>query len=192
VNAEQLRAFEKRVAEAFENKQVKGPIHLSAGNEEQLIDIFKGIKRDDWICTTYRSHYHALLHGIPEEWLWQEILDGRSMTINSPKYRFLSSAIVGGMLSIACGIAATLKSSDRKVWCFIGDMACTTGAYHEAQQYASANKLPVKFVIEDNGLSVDSPTDECWGPSFTDRTNELLYTYERGCPHSGTGVYVVF
>lgn len=187
-----LIAFEQRVAEAFKAQQVKGPIHLSGNNEDELLEIFAEINRSDWVFSTYRNHLHALLHGIDPEWLFKEILEGRSMGIHSPQHRFFSSAIVGGHLSIAVGVAAALKrmGNSRKVWCFLGDMAYTTGAYHEAHAYACGHKLPITFVIEDNGFSCDTPTSDTWGNDFIHNKNERYYHYARTYPHSGTGEHV--
>lgn len=190
-----LVAFEREVAEAFTAKKISGPIHLSGGNEVELIKIFEHIEREDWVFSTYRNHYHALLHGIPRDWLMAEILAGRSMNITSPEHRFYTSAIVGGCLPIACGVAAGLKrsGSEREVWCFVGDMAASAGAFMEAHTYAVRQQLPIIFVIEDNGLSCDSPTHETWGEIRGFKKNRGYahrYKYTRLYPHSGTGRYV--
>ena len=196
---DQLIAFEKRVAEAFERKEIKGPVHLSGGNEDQLIKIFEEISPDDWLVTFYRNHYHALLHGIPEEKLFQAICDGHSMTLQFPEHRFFSTAIVGGQLPIAVGIAMALKrqGSKRKVWCFLGDMAGSIGAFHDAERFAGHNRLPIQFVIENNGMSCDSPTEDCWGLPYGELYADCAfytrrYEYKRQHPHVGTGKWVVF
>ena len=183
---EELIAFEAEVAAAFEAKQIRGPVHLVGGNERQLIDIFKMIKPEDWVLSTWRSHYHALLHGVPRERVMAEIMAGRSMSLHFPKYRFLTSAIVGGVCSIACGLAA----GGERVWCFVGDMAARTGQFYEAAQYAQCQDLPVTFIIEDNGLATNTPTAETWGP-FTE-THVMRYSYMRTLPHCGVGKYVTF
>lgn len=192
----ELKAFEKRVAEAFANKECKGPVHLSGGNEDQLIELFNRVRREDWVFCSYRNHYHALLHGIPEDWLMAEIKAGRSMNISSAKYRFFTSAIVGGTLPIAVGVAAALKrkKSKAKVWCFVGDMAARSGAFFEARQYAIGFDLPIMFVIEDNGLSCNSPTNECWGlPGHRGIGDKrLAYSYKREYPHVGIDQWVQF
>lgn len=195
-----LIAFEKEVEEAFKAKRIRGPVHLSGGNEAQLVEVFKSINQhQDWIFTSYRNHYHALLHGIPPEWLMEKIIDGRSMNIMSAEHRFYSSAIVGGQIPPAVGVAAALAmdGSDAKVWCFLGDMAATTGIYHEAYEYAAMNDLPIRFVVEDNHLSCDTPTHEAWGgpgPTgegvFNKTGKHILYTYERTYPHAGVGYFV--
>ena len=115
------------------------------------------------------------------------------MTLQFPEHRFFSTAIVGGQLSIAVGIAAALKRRDckRKVWCFLGDMASTTGAYKEAVFYAVGNDLPVTFIIEDNGLSCNTPTKETWGAEkFRHRVME--YAYQRQYPHVCIDKFVQF
>ena len=185
-----LIAFEKRVADAFQAQRIKGPIHLSGGNEQQLIDIFRNVDPQDWVFASYRNHYAALLHGIDEEWLFEEILAGRSMSIHSPEHHFYSSAIVGGCLPIAVGVAAALKrqGSARKVWCFVGDMAATTGAFLEATVYARGQCLPITFIVECNGMSCDTPTILTWG--YGEEEDVRTYVYERTYPHSGIGKYV--
>ena len=96
-----LVQFERKMADHWESGKVKGPIHLSGGNEDELIEIFKRVESNDWVFSTWRSHYHALLKGIPSEWLEREILDGRSITIVNKDEKFYSSAIVSGIIPIA-------------------------------------------------------------------------------------------
>jgi TPP-dependent pyruvate/acetoin dehydrogenase alpha subunit len=188
LQAAELIAFERDVAAEFRAGKINSPVHLSGGNEEHLIAIFNKVIRDDWVFSNWRNHYHALLHGIPAWKVWAEIFAGRSMNLTFPEHRFYASSIVGGTLPIAVGVAAAIKRQklQRKVWCFVGDMAATTGAFHEANTYASRQDLPITFVIEDNGLSTNTPTREVWGTSGgVGKT--LHYTYDRIYPHYGVG-----
>lgn len=190
MTADDLRAFELEVAERFKAKQIRGPIHLSGGNEDRLIEIFREVDPQDWVFSTYRSHFHALLHGIPRDRVMAEIMAGRSMNLCFPEHRFYTSAIVGGMLPIAVGVAAGMNRgrSDRRVWCFVGDMAASGGAWREAVQYGQ--NLPITFVVEDNGLSCDSSTGECWGKAGM--ADVRHYEYKRQFPHVGVGEFVHF
>ena len=88
INKNILIKFENEIKKLYENGKIKSPIHLSGNNEDQLIKIFKKIKKNDWVISTWRSHYHALLHNIPYQFLKKKILLGRSMGINSKKYKF--------------------------------------------------------------------------------------------------------
>jgi len=191
MTAEELIAFEQDIFREFEAGHIRGPIHLSGGNEQQLIDIFKRIKRTDWVFSTWRNHYHALLHGVPKGKLRDEILAGRNMNFSSKEHNFFTSAIVGGTLSIACGVAYALRDTGHHVWCFVGDMAASTGAFWEADSFSFLNDLPITFVVEDNRFSADSPTDECWGDNPSER-KVITYAYERTLPHAGIGKWVSF
>jgi TPP-dependent pyruvate/acetoin dehydrogenase alpha subunit len=192
VEAAELIAFEREVADRFERGEIRGPVHLSGGNEDQLIQVFKSIKRMDWVFSTWRNHYHALLHGVPAEKLKEEVFAGRGMNLYFPEHRFYTSAIVGGVLPIAVGVAYALKMQGckRKVWCFVGDMAATTGIFHEASTYAEGHDLPIRFVIEDNGYSTNAPTEEVWGKHKEWNTNR--YYYQRTFPHMGIGKWIQF
>lgn len=187
LTARALLDFETEVAAHFAAARIHSPVHFSGGNEEPLIEIFKQIKREEWVFSTWRSHYHALLHGVPRKRLMADILDGKSMNLNYPEYRFLTSAIVGGTLPIACGVAAR----GHRCWVFVGDMAASTGAFHDAKQYAEGHSLPITFIVEDNGLSTNTPTRTTWGTDHGCSTVQT-YQYARIYPHVGLDKHVVF
>ena len=73
--------FETEVKEIYEAGDIKAPVHLSGGNEDPLIELFKRIDKDDWVFCSWRNHYHALLHGIPRDTLMDMIVRGKSMSI---------------------------------------------------------------------------------------------------------------
>lgn len=191
---ERLEQFELDCKAEWETGSVLGPVHLSKGNEEQLIEIFQYVHPKDYVYSTWRNHYHALLHGISEEWLMDEIKRGRSMKIINKEHNFIISAIVGGIIPQALGTAMALKEkgSDRKVWCFVGDMGFETGEFHLCHKYAKNFDLPLQFVVEDNNLSTNTPTDETWGKKQEVPDDVIYYQYERGFPHHGSGTWVLF
>jgi len=194
MNKKELQEFSEEVRVRFEKAEIGGPVHLSGNNEEQLIEIFKKIKPTDWIFSTHRSHYHALLHGIRKKWLMNEILNKRSISIENIEHKFVTSAIVGGILPIALGTALAIKKKgdvDTHVWAFIGDMAALSGVFHEVNQYASRHKLPLSIVIEDNGYSTCSPTQKVWGTE-SHQIVVYRYSYNRIYPHQGTGKWIEF
>ena len=67
------------VKKLYEDKKISAPVHLSKNNEEQLIEIFKRISTNDYVFSTWRSHYHALLKDICPVWIEEEILKGKSI-----------------------------------------------------------------------------------------------------------------
>ncbi len=192
---DQLITFEQRVASAFNAGEIHAPVHLSGGNEMKLIDLFTEIKRDDWVCSTWRSHYHCLLKNVPQEQLMSDIRAGRSISLCYPEHRILSSAIVAGCLPIAVGLAWSIKDAgkDEHVWAFIGDMAATTGMFSECVRYATGHELPVTFVVEDNGMSVCTDTIDTWGGKCSHGGSHVRsYKYQLPWPHAGAGQRVQF
>ena len=194
MNKKQLIEFEQRVQKVYEAGEIKAPVHLSGGNEDQLIEIFKKIDKDDWVFSSWRNHYHALLHGFDPERLFNLIVEGRSMGINSLEDKFYSSSIVGGSLPIALGVAQSIKLNKQtnKVWCFVGDMTFETGTFHECYKYSRNFDLPIEFVVEDNNMSTNTPTDHAWNTKSKIPEDVYFYEYERNFPHHGTGNWVLF
>ena len=227
---EELMAFEEEVIANWKAKKILSPVHLSGSvngeQEDALIEIFKEIQPQDWIFSTYRSHYHALLKGMPKKELMQWILDNKSIHLMSKKYKIVTSAIVGGTLSQAVGCAMAIKRmwSDSNtmievnmnpttkhfgkvieikphVWVFCGDMTASLGTFRDCVHYSYINDLPITFVVEDNKLSTDTPTQEAWGGEVINKIKQLsikfpmlvkYYQYQRSHPHYGTGIKIDF
>lgn len=190
-NKADLIAFEKRIADLYDAGELPYLVHLSGGNEDQLIEIFKEVKPDDWVFSTHRNHYHYLLHGGYAEDLEAKILAGKSMFIFSRARNFFASSIVAATPAIAAGVAWAIKrqGSSRRVWCFVGDGAEDEGHFYEAARYADGMGLPCTFIIEDNDRNVTAPravrrgtdADYAW-PDCVKR-----YHYAATYPHGGSG-----
>ena len=194
-----LCRFEQKVAEAFNNGEIRAPVHLYSGNEQALIDIFDDVNMDDWILCSWRSHYQCLLKGVPEEKVFAEIMAGRSISLCFPERRVFSSAIAGGILPIATGIAMAIKRKGgaNRVYCFVGDMTAETGIAHECVKYSENHDLPIRFIIEDNNKSVCTNTVESWGAKHSsweksESPKVVYYSYENSFPHAGAGIRVQF
>lgn len=208
VTKEELIEFETEIGETFNSGKIKAPIHLYHGNEDLIIDVFKDIDiENDWVCCTWRNHYQGLLKGIPKEILKNNIINGKSMVMNLPEYKFICSSIVGGIPAIAAGIAFSIKLQNKpnKVWCWVGDMSAETGQFHEAYKYSLNHDLPITFIVEDNKKSVCTPTPDIWKraqPYYLDseyqggllkQKNLIYYQYtNKKYPHSGAGIRVQF
>lgn len=186
--------FEEFIAANYNSGKIRGPVHFSNGNEDQLIEIFKRVSTDDWVFSTWRSHYHALLKGIDGEWIVENIMQGRSISLCNLTEKFYSSAIVGGTLPIAMGVAMSLKmsKSENKVWVFIGDMCYNMGVFDEIYRYSQNHKLPIIFVVEDNNLSTYTPTNEVWLQKKEVLSDVIYYDYNSKYPHYGTGKFITF
>lgn len=195
MNKQELIDFEESIAAAFNNAEIPHPVHLSKGNEDHLINIFKDFKKGDWAFSNWRNHLHALLAGIPQEEVRRQIVIGRSMTVCSPEHHFFASAIVGGIIPIAIGVAWQIKRTGRgeKVFCFLGDMAAQTGIAMECYNYAKEHELPISFIVEDNGKSVCTVTKDVW-PEYRGIKPDYYYQWDLSehYPHAGAGKRVQF
>lgn len=207
---EELIIFEQDIAKIYGKGQIKAPIHLRDGNESPLIQIFNNINRQDYVFSTWASHLHALLKGIPPDIIKQDILQGRSITLHYPQHNFYSSAIVGGIAPIALGVSKALSESNKstRVFCFIGDMSFHSGIVNECIRYSIGHDLPITWIVEDNNKSVGTDTEVTCGIRTEDlyeslkdimnkykcnkNTDIIYYSYETSYPHSGTGVFVEF
>jgi TPP-dependent pyruvate/acetoin dehydrogenase alpha subunit len=179
VTAQDLNDFEEEIAELFTAKKIPAVTHLCGEGYDELVEIFKDIRPQDWVLGTWRSHCHCLLKGVPREELKASILAGNSVALSFPKQRVLCSAIVCGSLPIAVGIAMGIKRSgeDSRVHAFLGDMASTMGIAHECLLYARGHELPIRFYIENNQRSAQTETLKVWG--LKQLPEKPAFTYER-------------
>ncbi len=189
---DELINFEKKIADHWEAGRLPFLLHLSGGNEDFLIDLFNEyVKPGDYVLSTHRNHYHALLTGIPPEKLERLILNGESMFIFSREHNFITSSILAGTCCIAAGIAWALKEEGREnsVWCFLGDGAEEQGHFYEAVMMVQGHGLPCKFVIEDNDRSVESSLSERVPTNFRISWPNCVIRnkYHATYPHAGNG-----
>ncbi len=221
MNKQDLVNFEKEIADIYEKGEIKGPIHLRDGNEDFLIDYFyNNVGKRDYVFTTWANHLEALLKGIPKKKVKARILEGESMAMNFPEYNFYTSAIVGGILPISLGVSHVVKLSNRepkfrqRVHCFIGDMTLMTGIASESIRYAIGHDLPISFIVQDNGKSVGTDTENTWklnvqyvvssfhgliarakrdqGESYKCNVQLHYHKYKLNYPHSGVGKFISF
>jgi TPP-dependent pyruvate/acetoin dehydrogenase alpha subunit len=193
---EDLIAFEESIAAEFNAGRIPYPVHLESGNEDELIRIFADVRPQDWVFTSWRGHLKALLKGVPQESLRDAIRRGESMALRFPAYRVYGSAIVGGTIPIALGVALAIKrkGEDARAHCFLGDMTSYTGIFRECLRYTRNFALPIRFIVEDNGVSVCTNTEEACGGGVDLPHSKMveLYRYKSKWPHAGAGKRVQF
>lgn len=189
--SEDLRQFELGIARLWEEGDLPFLLHLCGGNEDWLVDLFKNVNDGDWIFSTHRNHFHALLAGVRPEKVRQRIQQGHSMFMFDRERNFLSSSILAGTCCIAAGVAWALKAegSENRVWCFLGDGAEEEGHFYEAVMMVQGHDLPCTFIIEDNNRSVDSDITERAPNGFRLNWPSCVtrYKYTPVFPHAGNG-----
>jgi TPP-dependent pyruvate/acetoin dehydrogenase alpha subunit len=197
MTAQQLTDQENEIKALWESGALPWLTHLAGGNEQWLVDFFReNIKPTDWVLASHRCHFHYTLHGGTD--LIEKVKEGRSMFLYSE--RFICSAIVAGVCSIACGIALGIqqKGTEERVWVFVGDGATDEGSFWEALRFAKHRDLPLTFIIEDNGGQCGVKWHERWAGKSVDgwplsweteligHKKVIYYNFEPTYPHAGT------
>lgn len=165
-----IRAFETVVGEYKLKRQIYGMAHSYNGQEAVAVGICAALERDDYVMSNHRPHGHAIAKGVDVSRMMAEIFGkstgtnggkGGSMHISDSTVGFLpATGIVGSGIPVACGAAFASKyKGEKRIACvFLGDGAANEGVLHECLNYASIWKLPLLFVLEDNGLAVTTCT----------------------------------
>jgi TPP-dependent pyruvate/acetoin dehydrogenase alpha subunit len=145
----------------------------SGQGEDALVATVGLLKRDDYACYTHRGAYNWIGKGISMKEIIAEFYakatgcaGGYGGThISKPSLGiFGRCGMQGGHYPQACGmgIAAQLRGKGQVVMEFAGDGASTRGTIHEAFNHASIWKLPVIFILENNGQSMNVTIDKTW------------------------------
>jgi TPP-dependent pyruvate/acetoin dehydrogenase alpha subunit len=163
-----IREFETRVKQTFTEHPgaIRGHTHLADGAEASIVGSLAHFRAGDAALATYRCHGYPLVLGSDPKSLMAEIYGradgickglGGSMHLTDVKHGFLgTSGIVGAGIPHAAGAAwaAQIRKKSEIVLSFFGDGASKQGAFHETLNIASLWKLPVVFVMENNGYNV--------------------------------------
>jgi TPP-dependent pyruvate/acetoin dehydrogenase alpha subunit len=167
--AQRVRRFEQRLLDNM--KDIFVPVHLCLGHERVAAEIYEYIRPEDWLFSHHRNHGHYLAKGGSEEKLWDEIMGlptglnggfAGSQGISDASINFHASAIVGGLVGVAAGCAYALKMNESKAIavCCIGDGGTEAGVFWEALNFCALYRLPIAYIIENNGMSVDAKIEE--------------------------------
>ena len=149
---------------------VRGPLHLSTGQEAVAAGVCFNLMREDLLTSTHRGHGHTLAKGADPAKMMCELF-GRATGYNKGKGGSMhiadfsvgmlgANGVVAAGIPIATGAAHALKIQGKPhiVACFFGDGAANRGPFLEGLNWAQVFKLPVLFVCEDNRISATTPT----------------------------------
>ena len=165
-----MRRFEEEIFEFYKKGMMAGLAHLYMGEEAVATGVCGALNEDDYLGSTHRGHGHLVARGADIKKMMAEILGketgyskgkGGSMHIMALDKGILgANGIVGAGIPIATGAAysAKYRGTNQVAVSFFGDGASNEGTFHESLNMASAWKLPVIYVIENNlyGISVDT------------------------------------
>jgi pyruvate dehydrogenase E1 component alpha subunit len=167
------RSFEDKCAEMYYRGRMFGFVHLYNGQEAVSTGVIRAMRSDDFVCSTYRDHVHALSAGVPAKEVMAELFGkatgcskgrGGSMHLFSSEHNLLGGfAFVAEGIPIATGAAFQSKyrrealrdaSADQVTACFFGDGASNNGQFFECLNMAALWKLPILFVVENNKWAI--------------------------------------
>lgn len=161
-----IRKFEEKAGQLYGRQKIRGFCHLYIGQEACASGAFTALDKDDKWITAYRDHGHPLALGTDPKAVMAELFakstgttkgKGGSMHIFDKERNFMGGhGIVGAQVPLGAGIAFAEKYKGTKNVCIcsMGDGAVRQGAFHEALNMAMTWKLPVIFVIENNGYAM--------------------------------------
>lgn len=168
------RSFEDKCAEMYYRGKMFGFVHLYNGQEAVSTGVIQAMRPgEDYVCSTYRDHVHALSAGVPAREVMAELFGketgcskgrGGSMHLFSAEHRLLGGyAFIGEGIPIATGAAFQTKyrrealgdeSADQVTAAFFGDGTTNNGQFFECLNMAALWKLPILFVVENNKWAI--------------------------------------
>jgi pyruvate dehydrogenase E1 component alpha subunit len=178
------RFFEDKCAEMYYRGKMFGFVHLYNGQEAISSGVIKAMRPgEDYVCSTYRDHVHALSAGVPAKNVMAELFGkatgcskgrGGSMHLFSAEHRLLGGfAFIGEGIPVATGAAFQSKyrrevlgdeTADQVTAAFFGDGTTNNGQFFECLNMAALWKLPILFVVENNkwaiGMAHDRSTSQ--------------------------------
>ncbi len=166
-----IRVFEQTLNELSQAGKIPGFLHLYAGEEAVAAGVCAHLRDRDTVASTHRGHGHSIAKGVELGAMMAELYGrstgickgkGGSMHIADVDKGMLgANGIVGGGIPLAAGAALTakVKKTGGVAIAFFGDGATNEGSFHETANIAAILKLPVVFVIENNGYGEATPVE---------------------------------
>ncbi|NET31533.1 MAG: pyruvate dehydrogenase (acetyl-transferring) E1 component subunit alpha [Cyanothece sp. SIO1E1] len=167
------RFFEDKCAEMYYRGKMFGFVHLYNGQEAVSTGVIKAMRSDDYVCSTYRDHVHALSAGVPAREVLAELFGkatgcskgrGGSMHLFSKEHNLLGGfAFIGEGIPVALGAAFQTRyrrdamrdsEADQVTASFFGDGTTNNGQFFECLNMAALWKLPILFVVENNKWAI--------------------------------------
>jgi len=161
-----MRRFEEKAGQLYGQQKIRGFCHLYIGQEAVLAGAMSVLRKEDSMITAYRDHAHALAKGMDPKPAMAELYGkatgcskgkGGSMHFFDKENNFYGGhGIVGGQIPLGAGVAFAEKfnGTDNVCVTYMGDGAVRQGALNETFNLAMLWKLPVIFVVENNGYAM--------------------------------------
>ncbi|BBH19915.1 pyruvate dehydrogenase E1 component subunit alpha [Paenibacillus baekrokdamisoli] len=131
-----------------------------SGQEASMIGSEYALNKDDFVCPGYRDMPQIVWHGLP---LYQAFLYSRGHQhggqIPEGVHVLMPQIIIGAQILHATGVAMAFKKRNEKrvAITYTGDGGSSEGDFYEGMNFAGAFKLPVIYVVQNNGYAITTP-----------------------------------
>ena len=165
-----IRFFEESIERLFLEGRIMGTAHTCIGQEAIAVGVAAALEPCDAMTTTHRGHGHFLARGADAGRTMAELFGrdtgyshgrgGSQMMMDTSIGFYGANGITGGSIPFATGLAldAQIRATKRVTACFFGDGASNQGVFHETLNIAALWKLPVLYIVENNGYAMSTAT----------------------------------
>ncbi len=180
-----IRRFEEKIVELYPTDKIKSPVHLSIGQESIAAGVCDVMNDDDLISNTYRCHATHIAKGGDLNAMMAELYGkasgcaggkaGSMHLVDFSRGIMGASAVVGTTVPVAAGWAMAFKwdavktKRQRVAVAMCGDGATEEGSFMETVNFAVLHKLPILFIVENNGFAIHNPIHRRQAASPTER-----------------------
>ena len=171
------RRFEERLIQMSTDGEIAGWLHPMLGQEATGVGVTANLERTDYINNTHRGRAINITKGVPLKRFTAEVLGKKEgpcggmageMHYNDNEYRVIgNSGLLGATTATLVGVALSCqyRNTGEVVVNFLGEGTVDEGNFHESVNMASLWKLPIVFVVENNGWAQFVPQEATAAPT---------------------------
>jgi len=164
-----MREFEDTIIRLYTQGKIVGGAYTGNGNEATAVGSACALSDGDYLFPMHRdmgAHFvrgqsvdNLMLMHLARKGSLTEGRDGTGHYTDRDLRIFGNISHLGAMLPVACGIglAVKLRKERNVVMTYIGDGGSNVGEVHESLAMASAMRLPLVLVIENNQYAYSTP-----------------------------------
>jgi len=166
-----MRGIEERAMNLYRQGKVPGSFYDGFGQEAVSVGCAFAMGPRDGLCILHRDLGAHLIRGVgPARILGQYmgraggITGGRDGNVHFGDHRLGCVGMISmlpDMMLVATGMAMAykLRAERRCAITWFGEGSTSRGDFHEAMNWAGVQRLPVIFVLENNGYAYSTPTE---------------------------------
>lgn len=166
-----MRAAEERGLSLYKQGKIPGSFYDGRGQEAISVGSAFALAPRDRMCILHRDLGAHFVRGMtPDRYLANYMGRADGVTAGKDGNMHFGERTLGcvGMVSmlpdmalVACGLALAFKMrrEPRVALTYFGEGSTANGQWHEAMNLAGVHRLPVVFVLENNGFAYSTPNE---------------------------------